>query len=133
MFFYPPHPNASPPHSFLLRERGCFARSAIFHPPLLNACMDTKIHIGNLIYSKLKEEGRAASWLAQKLHCDRTNVYKIFRKSNIDMALLLHISTVLDFDFFACYSELLRKGKPATAAADNDDDNEVNISWIIGE
>ncbi|MDR1023666.1 MAG: XRE family transcriptional regulator [Prevotellaceae bacterium] len=73
--------------------------------------MKKTIHIGKLICSKLKEDGRTASWLAQKLNCDRTNVYKIFRKSSIDVALLLHISTVLDFDFFSCYSALMREGK----------------------
>jgi hypothetical protein len=58
----------------------------------------------------VKEEGRTASWLAQKLNCDRTNVYKIFRKPSIDMAQLLHISIVLNFDFFSCYSALMREG-----------------------
>ncbi|MDR0687933.1 MAG: XRE family transcriptional regulator [Prevotellaceae bacterium] len=73
--------------------------------------MSGEIHIGKLIYSKLKEERRSASWLAQAMHCDRTNVYKIFCKSSIDAEQLLHISTILDFDFFACYSELLRSGE----------------------
>jgi hypothetical protein len=66
--------------------------------------MDEEVHIGKLIYQKLKEEGRAASWLAGKMHCDRSVVYRIFQKSTIDISLLLHICMILDFDFFACYS-----------------------------
>ena len=65
-----------------------------------------EIHIGSLIHNKLKEEGRSASWLAQKIHCERANMYKIFKKSSIDTALLLKINLALKTNFFACYSEI---------------------------
>jgi DNA invertase Pin-like site-specific DNA recombinase len=70
--------------------------------------MRNSIHIGELIRDRLKDEGRSVLWLAKKLNCDRTNVYKIFRKSNIDVIQLLRICIVLNFDFFACYSDIYR-------------------------
>lgn len=39
-------------------------------------------------------------WLANQLHCDRRNVYRIFERDNIDIVLLAKISRVLDHDFF---------------------------------
>lgn len=65
-----------------------------------------KIHIGNLIYSKLKEDGRSASWLAKKIFCERANIYRIFRKPSINTNLLLDISIALEIDFFVYYSNI---------------------------
>ena len=67
-----------------------------------------EIHIGSLIYDKLKENRRSTSWLAQKLHCDRTNIYKIFKKSSIDTALLLKINLALKIDFFVYYTDIYK-------------------------
>ena len=67
-----------------------------------------KIHIGKLIRSKLKENGRSASWLAGKISCERANIYKIFKKESIDAELLLCISLALETDFFRYYSEIYR-------------------------
>ena len=64
-----------------------------------------EIHIGSLIRKKLKEDGRAASWLAKKINCERSNIYKIFNKSSIDTSLLQKIGTVLETNFFSYYSE----------------------------
>lgn len=60
----------------------------------------TKIHIGREIKRVLQEQRRPASWLAQQLSCNRTNVYKIFGKSSIDTHLLMRISKILSYDFF---------------------------------
>ncbi len=59
-----------------------------------------KIHIDHAIEHVIREQGRSPSWLARQLHCDRTNIYKIFKRESIDTALLQRISDVLDFDFF---------------------------------
>ncbi|MDR2083976.1 MAG: XRE family transcriptional regulator [Bacteroidales bacterium] len=69
--------------------------------------MKESIHIGSIIRDKLKEDGRAASWLAKKLNCNRTNIYKIFDKSDINTDQLLMISKILDHDFFSYYSKRL--------------------------
>ena len=62
------------------------------------------IHIGNEIARYMSRERYSPSWLAKKLYCDRTNVYKILRKSSIDVALLMRISVALRHDFFYLYS-----------------------------
>lgn len=57
-------------------------------------------HIGQLILEELIRQERTPAWLSAKLGCDRTNAYKILKKSSIDTALLMRISQVLKHDFF---------------------------------
>lgn len=59
------------------------------------------MHIGKRIYEVLSEQGRPASWLAEKIFVTRTHIYKIFEKESIDCQLLMRISKALDHDFFA--------------------------------
>lgn len=61
------------------------------------------VHIGHEIEQELRRQGRSAAWLAAALCCDRTNVYKLFRKRSIDTELLYRISLILRFDFFRFY------------------------------
>jgi len=64
-----------------------------------------KIHIGTLIKNKLKEDGRSVSWLAQKIHCKRCNIYDIFNRASIDTTQLLNISLALNTNFFEYFYE----------------------------
>ncbi len=73
-----------------------------------------EMHIGKLIREKLNENGRSASWLASKVHCDRSTINKQLRKDYIDTDLLLRISEILDFDFFSCYSDFIKSTKMMT-------------------
>lgn len=61
------------------------------------------IHIGKEIKAELHRQERGVSWLAEKLHCDRTNVYNIFKRQGIDTCLLERISVILNRNFFALY------------------------------
>ena len=63
------------------------------------------IHIGREIEAELRRQGRGATWLAQRLHCDRTNVYNIFKREGIDTILLQRIGTVLGRNFFTLYCQ----------------------------
>lgn len=63
-----------------------------------------EVHIGNVIKEELIRQGRSASWLARVLYCDRSNVYKLFKKKSLDSDLLLRISEALQTDFFRYYS-----------------------------
>ena len=65
------------------------------------------IHIGKLIEKELRRQERSVSWFARKLYCDRSNVYDIFRRENIDADLLLLISMILNHNFFQYYMEQL--------------------------
>jgi DNA invertase Pin-like site-specific DNA recombinase len=62
------------------------------------------IHIGSLIEKELRQQERSVTWFANKLHCDRTNVYKIFKKQSIDTQLLEQISIILQHNFFQDFS-----------------------------
>lgn len=66
------------------------------------------IHIGEIIEHVFYEQGRSPSWLAEQLHCDRTNVYNIFKRESIDTALLVRISNILQHDFFRYYIEEIK-------------------------
>ena len=61
------------------------------------------VHIGNLIEQELRKQERTVTWFASKLHCDRTNIYKIFKKQSIDTNLLEQISAILQHNFFQDY------------------------------
>ena len=71
--------------------------------------MNTEIHIGKLIQKKMDEEGRKVRWLANKIHCNRNNIYRIYQHQHIDVEQLIQICIHLEIDLFACYSEYVRK------------------------
>lgn len=65
----------------------------------------TNMHIGKKIREKLDEHGHSASWLAEQIPCERSNVYNIFRRESINVDLLATLSTILEHDFFYDLSE----------------------------
>ena len=65
------------------------------------------MHIGKLIKEQVEIQGRTVVWLAERLSCSRTNIYKIFEKSSIDTSLLMRISIVLRYNFFKAYIDEL--------------------------
>lgn len=69
--------------------------------------------IGTMIKEELERQERSVSWLARKLSCDRSNVYRLFQKHSIDTALLQRLSVILNRDFFSELSFNLqsRRGK----------------------
>jgi hypothetical protein len=62
-----------------------------------------KIHIGDMIRQKLKDEERSVEWLAKKIGKDPSNFRKTLRKKSIDSELLGRISEILKCDFSDCY------------------------------
>lgn len=69
----------------------------------------TMVHIGALIKEELQRQERSVTWFANKLCCERTNVYSIFKRESIDTALLLRISTILHHNFFQYYIQELQE------------------------
>ena len=65
--------------------------------------MMKRINIGKEIKEELRRQGRGVTWFARRPHCDRTNVYNIFKREGIDTILLQRICAVLQRDFFALY------------------------------
>jgi plasmid maintenance system antidote protein VapI len=76
--------------------------------------MQKTIHIGKLIKAKMQEDRRSVSWLAEKLHCDPSNIHRIFKHPHIHSEQLLKISGILDCDFFEIYSIYLLENKEKT-------------------
>ena len=74
------------------------------------------INIGQLIKDELERQERSVSWFARKLYCDRSNIYKIFKRTTIDTELLMRISVVLNPDFFSEYINALAQAKEAGRA-----------------
>lgn len=54
-----------------------------------------KDHIGELIKHALEQENRKPKWLADKIGCDRTNIYDIFERKDVNISLLIRISKAL--------------------------------------
>lgn len=67
------------------------------------------MHIGKLIREQVDKQGKSVVWLANQLSCSRTNIYKIYDRPSIDTGLLLRISLILDYNFFAPYSEKIER------------------------
>ena len=64
-----------------------------------------KLHIGQLIHSKLIEEGRSIVWFSKQLNFRRPRIYKIFEESDIDTGVLRRINKILNFNFFTLLAE----------------------------
>ena len=67
------------------------------------------MHVGNRIKEVLEEQGYNACWLASQIPCERSNVYNIFRRCNIDAGLLYSISLVMEYNFFADLSTVFER------------------------
>ena len=87
-----------------------------------------EIHIGSLIKEKMEERGLSVSDFAHALHYERTN---IFKRSSIDVDLLLRISEVLAYDFLR---EVYLADEPRrysiTIEADKEDIEEIR-KWLL--
>ena len=72
---------------------------------------NTIMHVGERIKEVLDEQGRSASWLASKIPCERTNMYDIFKREDVSVALLFKVSYILGHDFFLEISDELRSSQ----------------------
>lgn len=65
------------------------------------------VHVGNMIQQELSRQGRTVTWFAKGIYCEKSNVYKMFKRKSIDLAQLMKISELLDYNFLKdCYEEL---------------------------
>lgn len=61
----------------------------------------TDIDLGKMVRSYLTAQGIKVSWLAEKLRTDRSNCYKILKRKNMDIQLLIRISQIVGHNFVA--------------------------------
>jgi predicted transcriptional regulator len=57
------------------------------------------IHIGSIIKQKLAESSMTIKDFSDKINCDRTTVYDIFKRKSIDIERLMRISQALHYNF----------------------------------
>lgn len=67
------------------------------------------LNMGHLIETEVRSQKIPISEFAHIINTDRRNVYDIFTRSSIDTDLLLKICIVLNRDFFAEYSKILKE------------------------
>ena len=58
-----------------------------------------KLHIGHIVKSVFDKSGLSVAEFARRIHCERTNVYKIFNRQSIDVETLVKISEALEHNF----------------------------------
>ncbi len=63
------------------------------------------MHIGQEIQKTIASQGMSVVTFARCVPTSRVNVYRIFKKDNIDIKLLLRICVVLNHDFFKDISD----------------------------
>jgi ribosome biogenesis protein Nip4 len=65
------------------------------------------VHIGNMIHEELLRQGRTVNWFAKEIYCEKSNIYKMFKRKSIDLAQLIKVSNALDHNFLKdCYEEV---------------------------
>lgn len=64
------------------------------------------VHIGTMIQAELLRQGRSVKWLAAQIYCEKSNIYKLFRRKSIDLEQLMKISEALNYNFLKdCFTE----------------------------
>ena len=66
-------------------------------------------HVGHIIKAVFDEQGRKVNWFAEKMSCNRTNVYKIFEKEHLNSETIARASKVLAHDFFIDISRAMNE------------------------
>ena len=65
------------------------------------------LHVGDMIQNELERQGRSAAWLAKSIYCEKSNVYKLFKRQSIGVDQLMRISEVMGHDFLQdCYERM---------------------------
>lgn len=67
----------------------------------------TDLHIGQIIKSEMDNQGRKQQWLAKQIHCDRSNITKLYKHKSLDCEQLLLISKALGINLFEYYTTRL--------------------------
>ena len=70
------------------------------------------VNVGQRIKDELERQERTVSWLARKLNCNRSTVYRIFSKNSIDTLMLAKISHILNHNFIRELSEDMDQSMP---------------------
>jgi len=64
----------------------------------------SKVHIGDIIRMKLKEQGRTQRQLARQLGLSRNTVYSMLRQGDMNTKRLFQLSKALNYNFFELFT-----------------------------
>lgn len=65
------------------------------------------VDLGQMIQEEMHRQGRSVGWLAKEIYCEKSNVYKMFKRRSIDVMRLMKISEVLNHNFLRdCFDEV---------------------------
>ncbi len=83
------------------------------------------IHLGSLVKQELLKQDKSVFWLSEAIKVERSGIYKLFRRKNISMQLLLKISIALNHDFFEDISEALKNSKLESESIESSDSEDL--------
>lgn len=61
------------------------------------------VHIGNIIHEKVKGSVLSVKEIAKRINKSENTLYDIYKRDSVDTELLLKLSEILSFNFFARY------------------------------
>ena len=95
--------------TFLLFISLCFAAILILqHNSKANTMgfVMKDVYIGQMIQDELIRQGRTVNWFAKGICCEKSNVYKLFKRKSLDLAQLMKVCELLNHNFLKdCYEE----------------------------
>ncbi len=65
------------------------------------------IHIGKIIKQKFITSNLTYNEFAEQLHCDRSNIYRLFKRKSVDCEMLVRISQILCYNFLLEYQSII--------------------------
>ena len=83
------------------------------------------IHLGSMVQQELLRQGKSVHWLSIAIKMERSGIYKLFRRKNISVQLLLKISIVLHHNFFDDVSKALIDNKLQEVADESVDSENI--------
>lgn len=58
------------------------------------------MHLGERIRTVIKQKHMSVVQVSRELSCERTNLYNVFERKDVNTELLQRLCVVLDYDFF---------------------------------
>lgn len=89
---------------------------------LISVFCGMQVHIGKKIKERTRELGIRPVDLAERLNTSKQNMYGIFKRTSVDTDMLIQLSKLLDYDFFACF----QKNKPGKLEEPKNSQYEIN-------
>ncbi|MBR1785175.1 MAG: hypothetical protein IJ760_07040 [Bacteroidales bacterium] len=84
--------------------------------------MAQRVDFGAMIGEELRRRGLPVAWFAEQMACDRSNMYRLLRRADLDSGFITRASLLLGKDFYAEASKQLAAERPTVA------DTVVNVA-----